>query len=158
MTVQQLVGMASRLFAIYMLFVAFQMFGIVNTLGANNIDAPPSLYLMILLPLAVGVFLWLCPMLVAHKLVPRSKFNDTMDLPARQLVAAGAAIIGIWALVNALPYIGALVAAIVVSDPYTLKTYFSPGRTMQYAGIALQCAAGLFLVFRAWVVADKILR
>lgn len=156
MTVQQLVGMASRLFAIYMLFVAFQMFGIVNTVG-DHFDAPQSLYLMILLPLAVGVFLWSCPMLVAHKLVPRSQFSDTIDLPARQLVAAGAAIIGIWALVNALPYIGALFAAIVVSDPYTMKSYFSPGRIMQYTGIALQCAAGVFLVLRSWVVADKIL-
>jgi hypothetical protein len=158
MSVQQLVGIASRLFAIYMLFVASQTFGIVQTMRESYPATPGSLYLIILVPLAVGVFLWSCPMLVAHKLVPREKFNDTIDLPARQLVAAGAAIIGIWAVVNALPHIGVVLTAVLFAgDPYMMRSYFSPDHFIRYAGIALQCAAGLFLVFRSWVVADKIL-
>lgn len=157
MTVQQLVGMAARLFAIYLLLIAFQMFGIVSALVENGAHPPPTLYLMPLLPVAVALVLWTFPMLVAHKLVPRTQFTDTMNLPARQLVAAAAAIIGIWALVNALPNLGALFGIAISSEPFMMRAFFDLERTMKYTGIALQCAAGLFLVCRPWVVADKIL-
>src|SRR5262245_25934546 len=104
MTPQQIVGMAAKLFAIWLLVIAFQMaaagLALKNQLGDA---APIVLYLMPALPLVLAILLWLFPMTIADKLVPRTQDSNIVRTPAREATAIASVIIGIWILIRSIP-------------------------------------------------------
>ena len=82
MTPQQIVGMAAKLFAIWLVVIAFQAFAAGLAMKNQMGEAASSLpYLLPALPLLVGVLLWLFPMTIADKLVPRVR--DTIQVVRR---------------------------------------------------------------------------
>ena len=82
MTPQQIVGVAARLVAIWLAILAFQAIGIGQAMLSQRGQSTSVPYFIAALYLGVGLFLWFFPMFVAHKLVPRAKFENTLRLPA----------------------------------------------------------------------------
>lgn len=158
MTSQQIVGLAARLFALWLVVIALQIFGVATAMN-QQFSQPGAfaLYFMPALPLLLAVVLWLFPMFVAHKLVPPTHDANVLRMPAREATAAASAIIGIWVLISALPHLVAFGGIIAFSGrTQVLAIYFSPERTLQLLTVALQCAFGLFLVAKPWFVASKV--
>lgn len=127
MTPQQIIGMASRLFALWLVIMAFQIFGLASLIKAQSGGtASFAMYVMPVLPLLLATLLWFFPMFIAHKLVPRTHDDNTLQMPAREATAAASAIIGIWTIINTLPQIAA--ASFIVSsgiNSYAFASYFN---------------------------------
>lgn len=158
MTPQQIIGMASRLFALWLVIMAFQIFGLASLIKSQaGVTATFAMYVMPVLPLLLAAFLWFFPMFIAHKLVPRTHDANALRMPAREATAAASAIIGIWTLINTLPHLVA--AGCIVStgiNSYVFASYFNQDRTVQLFTVLFQVALGLFLVLKPWFVAGKI--
>lgn len=158
MTPQQIVGMAAKLFAIWLLVIAFQMaaagLAIKNQLPDS---APFLLYLLPALPLVLAILLWLFPMTVADKLVPRTQDSNIVRTPAREVTAIAAVIIGIWILIGSIPtFITSLGLFLSFGQGMMDAMYFTPERSWNLLGVSLQCVVALILVFKPWSVARKV--
>lgn len=158
MTPQQIVGMAVRLFAIWLVVIAFQTFAIARAMNAQlGGSGTIGLYIMPALPLVLAVLLWFFPMFVAHKIVPRTDETNTLHLPAHEMTAAASAIMGIWVLLAAIPHLAAAGSILIfIGENSNFATYFNPERKTQFLSMLLQCGLGAFLVARPWFVAEKI--
>jgi hypothetical protein len=156
MTPQQIVGLAARLFAIWLVITAIQAFGMATAMGeqpgATSTAVP---YGFAALFLAAAIFLWLFPMAVAHKLVPRTRFENTLRLPAHEVLVVACVVLGLWVIVaRAVP----AVAYYVSVAAFWLKNGQPIGTLQQSQHIGfliglIHLAIGLFLVLRARQVA-----
>lgn len=152
MTPQQIVGVAVRLFAIWLAITAIQAAGM--GIGTNVLPGiKPTLapYVFSALFLLVAIALWLFPMVVAHKLVPRTKFDNVLHVPAQEIIVIACIVLGLWVLVvRAVPAIAYYV---------TVTIYWSTnGQSVSaldqsvHFGFVLglvQLAMALFLLFKA---------
>ena len=160
MTPQQIVGLAARLFAIWLLITAIQAVGMAATMaeqpGATSSVAP---YGFAALFLIVAILLWLFPMVVAHKLVPRTRFEDTLRLPANDLLVVACVVLGLWVIVvRAVPAIAYYisVAAFWVKNGQPI-TALEQSRHVSFLIGLIHLAIGLFLALRARQVAAYVL-
>lgn len=159
MTPQQIVGLAVRIFSIWLIVGAFQTFGIASAMNAqSNHPGATAVYLIVLLPLLLAAFLWLFPMLIAHKLVPRTHDTNTLRMPAREAAAAASAIIGLWLLISVIPQLVAnfSVAVFLGGGARGVFANFAEDRLYQLVVAIAQCVFGVFLVMKPWFVAGKV--
>ena len=161
MTPQQIVGLAARLFAIWLAVLSFQAIGIAQALnsegGAKSATWVP--YLFAALYLGASVFLWFFPMLVGHSLVPRTKFEDTLRVPSQHVVVVACVVLGLAVIVfRALPAISAYLslAAFWIVGGQPLST-LEPWRHVEGVVGFIQLAIGLLLALKAHAVAAKLL-
>lgn len=161
MTPQQIVGTASRLFAIWLLITAFQAVAIGGALKAGSSD-PSAVwvpYLMGGIYLLAGLLCWFFPMVIAHKLVPRTKYDDVLRLPAQQALVVACVVLGLLVIAfKALaPVMGYLsVCALWIGSGQPVSTMDASRHIDGFIGFA-QLAFGLFLVLKAQVVAKRLL-
>ena len=99
MTPHQAIGVAVRLFAVWLLITALQTIftGIALNLRPDAEDTIVA-YLFAALYVLVAALLWLFPMLIAHRLVPRTRFAEKLSVPAQQVTAVATVILGLWLL------------------------------------------------------------
>ena len=101
MTPQQFVGMAVRLFALWLVFSGIQM--VATGINANNqpgLEATSAYFIWAAVIFLLALGLWFFPMVVAHKLVPRTKFENVLRVPASQATAVACVILGLWLFVE----------------------------------------------------------
>ncbi|GGY24545.1 hypothetical protein [Paludibacterium paludis] len=159
MTPQQLVGLGVRLFAIWLALISFQSLGIITLLG-KQLTAPADLRFLglgaMLLVLVPAILLWMFPMAVAHKLVPRTHDSNMLRIPARELTAASIAILGLWAVIHTLPALLAAISMYAI-DGFRFMTYYAnPDQSMPLITTACQCVVGLILVAAPWPLTNRI--
>jgi hypothetical protein len=97
MTPQQIVGLAARLLAIWLAFSALQMIG--NGMAVNNqqgLEPTAAFFVWAGIMFLLAALLWFFPMVVAHKFIPRTKFQDVVHVPASQVVMIACVILGLW--------------------------------------------------------------
>lgn len=165
MTAQQFVGIGVRLFAIWLLVSAIgRLFYAVGLLLAPSVGDPaPSIVMQMItfgfaaLELSAAVVLWLFPLSIAGRLIPRTHHTDTLRVRLEDTAAVGCALLGLWTLANALPQVahwlgyGLLAARRVISfsgQPVILDAL--------YAGT--QLAVALLLLGRARMIAKWMMR
>jgi hypothetical protein len=156
MTPQQFVGTAARLFSLFMLSVTLRMFGVVRAFQDQLPNAGAWVYLMPLSTFALALFLWLFPMTVAHKLIPRTEHTNTINLAAREMAAVGTVVLGLWVLLDSLPHMGSMFIVAVAQGSAFAQMYWSGMHGIEQISIGLRCLLGLLLVFRPWLIADKV--
>ncbi|GHA75009.1 hypothetical protein GCM10009007_15150 [Formosimonas limnophila] len=91
MTVQQVIGLAVPLVAIYFGLQVVQSLRLVFSL-----EDASSFYFSAVLYATTAVWLWLFPMSVAHRLLPKTVHNDKIITNTNQLAVAGVALLGLW--------------------------------------------------------------
>jgi hypothetical protein len=97
MTPQQIVGLAVRLFSIWLVFLTLQFVGSGKALNAElGSEAGYAYYFAALMMICLAVALWFFPMWIAHKLVPRIQFENVLRVPAHEAVMVACVIIGLW--------------------------------------------------------------
>lgn len=149
MTPQQLVGLAARLFAIWLCVTAVQAVGIGQAMMAQDRSgAFPLPYVFAGLYLAAGIVLWIFPLWIAHRLIPRTKFEDQLRLPVRDAVMVGCVILGLGLLVvRAIPalswYIS--IAAFWLANGQPLTT-MEPARHLELVNGLVNLVVGWLLI------------
>lgn len=160
MTPQQIVGLAVRLFAIWLGVWVIQMFGIAYAVRDSSNAGMNDLYLMFAaLFSVVAVFMWLFPMALAHRLVPRTHHDNRLTLNGQQVivvacVTVGLAVIGLKALEPALTY--AISAVHFLRNGYQLSDLSADAHVSGTAALA-QLAVGAIMVMQARRLAGFIL-
>lgn len=160
MTPQQAVGLAGRLFAIWLALGSFQSWAVVRALRSQGVLeaawvqwSVPAVYWL------GAVVLWFFPMSIAHRLLPRTRYEDRIALPAHQAVVVACIVLGFAVvLLRALPALTQwlAVAMLWMGNGRLLSTLDASSHVDLLVG-GLQLVAGLFFVFRAHAIADRLL-
>ena len=160
MTPQQAVGLACRLFAVWLALASFESWMLVRAAQTQGLAsaawvrfAVPGIYWI------AAVALWFFPMSIAHRLLPRTRFEDRMALPARQVLVVACVILGLVVVtLRALPTLTAWLSEamlwIAAGQPLSAM---APGRHADLLDGLLQLAAGVLLVAKARPLAAHLL-
>jgi hypothetical protein len=163
MTPQQIVGLASRLFAIWLALSGIaqataMMLALIGSKLLHGMDWIGYFpYFTVLIYLGSALLLWFFPMWIAHKLVPRTKFTDKLRLPAQQVVVVACVVLGLAVIVLlALPFLSRyiFVAAVLIGEGQTLS---SMGITQHINGFigTVQLIAGIVLMTKAHAISGR---
>ena len=157
MTPQQIVALAVRLFSIWLCLTTLQMIAIGRAMLASvSNDAGYGVYAMAALIALVAILLWMFPLSVAHKLVPKTHHDNVLTMPARSAVAAGAVILGLWAVISTIPNVVATLALISSDDGSSIyRQLLASGRIAELFANLLRMGLGMFLIFKPWWIAAK---
>ena len=102
MTVQQVIGLFVRLVALYfasmVLGTLSGAFGIAD-MGLNS----ATMIITALIYAALAYFLWAFPMMIAHRILPRTNGTEKIITNNNQLAVAGVALIGLFLFVQVFP-------------------------------------------------------
>lgn len=160
MTPQQAVGLACRLFAVWLALGSFQgwmMVRAAQTQGVAQAEwvqySVPGIYWL------AAVVLWFFPMSIAHRLVPRTRFEDRMTLPAHKVLVVACVVLGLTLLaLRAVPALAAWLSLVALSlaGGETLAA-MGPEQHLHLLEGLLQLAAGLAFVLKAPAIAGRIL-
>ena len=106
MTPQQIVALGIRLLAIAILvFSVKYLISVPLNTGGSGLD--PSVismsYIVGGVCVLVAVLLWLFPMAIAHKIVPRTRFDNYLTLNAHEAARVGCSLVGLWLLAQTIP-------------------------------------------------------
>lgn len=105
MTPQQIVGLGIRLLALLLAFSALRYLGYTaSDVFPTDISAQTKVaHWIAAIYLIAAALLWFVPMWIAHKLLPRTKFENRMELHGLELARVGCSLIGLWLFASALP-------------------------------------------------------
>jgi hypothetical protein len=105
MTPQQIVGLFVRIFAVWLAVSGIQIIGYGVALDAQpGMERSVAPYAMAIVIFVLAVALWFFPMVVAHKLVPRTHFDNVLRIPAHETAVIACLVLGLWIFVaRALP-------------------------------------------------------
>lgn len=105
MTPQQIIGLAIRCLSLFIGWYAVRYFFSVPMEAQLNgwANQTASLYAYGVVGLLIAVFLWFFPLSIANKIVPRTQFENHVDVRAIELARVGVSLIGIWIFGSALP-------------------------------------------------------
>jgi hypothetical protein len=160
MTPQQIVGLAARLFSIWLAIGAFQAVAIAQALKSSGGQGPTWVpYFFAMLYLAGALLLWLFPMVIGNKLVPRTRFEDKLHLPAEQVVVVACVVLGLMVIfLRALPPIAAYVslATFWVGGGMPLSRLEGDRHIDGLVGF-LQLIVGVLLVTKAHAISGRLL-
>ena len=107
MTPQQLIGLAVRFFSVWLAITSIAYFSSIPQALKN---APLETGAAIAAAYGLGIaylvgasLLWFFPMVLAHKLLPRTQYENRLSFQAHELAQVGCALVGLWLLSQALP-------------------------------------------------------
>ena len=158
MTPQQIVALFVRLFAIWLAVMTFQIWGVLVAIPMGVDTHGPMMWLIPVIPLVCAFLAWKFPLSIANKLIKPDHDNTVLKLPARSAAAVGSAVLGMWAILNALPHVWGMAALLVT----TMSDGMYPGASAmsilgtQEMGFVVLAALGLWMVFKPWTIARRI--
>lgn len=152
MTSKQFVALGVRLFCVWLaiyLMTGMMGFWIAVSRQPHNGTASAILLAAIAVFALIVILLWLFPLTVARKLLPRSAQGQLVALPPHeQIERAGFCLMGLWLLTHAVPGL--------VFDAVVTRLYHADGelelRPQDYAAVAehlVELALALWLLFGA---------
>ena len=152
MTNAQIVALGVRLFCIWLaLYLIRHAPGLwsLNTQQFPDSGAATAVIIFSIILLAVTAGLWLFPLVVARKLIPRATLDQPTALPIEQVQSAGFCLLGLWVLTEAVPRLVYISFIMYHSTRPNAMVSLEP---QNYAGIAqtvIQFIVGLWLLFGA---------
>lgn len=150
MSALQVVALCSRLFSIWLFISAMAQISLVidmRALAGQSMSQAAFLW-----PLATGlaaVLMWLFPLGIANKLIPRTEHPNVIRMPAATVCALATATLGLWTIVQAIPDI------IGVVHEMTRGLHLSGGDVLWFLLPFLRLGVGLLLLNKPWLIADR---
>ncbi|MCL2075262.1 MAG: hypothetical protein FWH15_02250 [Betaproteobacteria bacterium] len=160
MTPQQIVGLFVRLFAIWLVVQALQLVGVGIEINRQPLQEQwAGYYYTSAIVVVVAAALWLFPMVVAHKLIPRTQFDNVLRVPAHEAAIVACIVLGLWLFVaRALPLLTHYftVAALLWKNHISVyeAEVANPARLIEGVVTLLVCG---FLTFKARFIANCLL-
>jgi len=150
MTPQQIVGLGVRLLAVWIAIRSVGIF-IQNAAAFRALDMADKAFNIGVLTawwLAVALLLWLFPMWIAHKLIPRTRFENKLNVQPMEVARVGCCLLGLWLLAN---HLGTMIwflfkGALTPGTSSVIRT-FTPDERLQFLALSIQVAFALFLTF-----------
>jgi len=161
MTPQQIVGLGIRLLAIWLAIASFQYFVAIPAALENAQFSEKSIqaYVVAVIYACAALLLWLFPMWLAHKLLPRTRFENTINLQAAEAARVGCALIGLWfsiqGLLNAVWF---LFHAFLMASSQSLFQSLGKDAQLDFIVTVANLAVGLVLIFQAGTFASFVIR
>ncbi len=156
MTPQQIVGVAVRLFAIWLVFEALTMLA-----GSATLERQPGIgptwgfnaWAAIMFLLAA--ILWFFPMTVAHTLIPRTRYDNVLSVPSGEATTIACVILGLWLFtVRVLPGLAYYISLVIVvranGESFAASEEFIG---IRLGAIAIQFVGAALLCFKARAIA-----
>jgi len=154
MTPQQLIGIAVRLFAAWLVMSSVAYLVAIPSQLSLMQGMPSSSvaisYALAALYLLGAVILWFFPMIVAHRLLPRTQHENHLEFQAEELARVGCALFGLWVFAKALPTLAWFFfrAFLVVGSSSSFSALDAQGR-LDIAVAAFQVALGAVIIWKA---------
>ncbi|HTE16669.1 MAG TPA: hypothetical protein VK642_16490 [Burkholderiales bacterium] len=151
MTPQQLVGIGLRLFAIWLAISGISyVFAIPNELAAKPMLDAASRYYSSALGFAhfmAALLLWLFPMWIAHKIVPRTHFDNHLNSPAWELARVGCSLLGLWQMIRVLPSLAYFLFKMqLIAGSTSLMSALSKENKAELLYLVVELALGILLI------------
>ena len=100
MTPQQTVGIFVRIFAVWLVVSAIQLIGYGVALNGQLIPVKTlAPYFTSVVMFVCALVLWFFPMVVAHKLIPRTQFDNTLSFATIETAVVACIVLGLWLFV-----------------------------------------------------------
>lgn len=161
MTPQQIVGLGVRLFAIWLGLVGLQyVWTIPAALARQPIESGLSLpYFIGLAYFVVAALLWLFPLVVAHRLIPKTRFDNVLQATPLDAARVGCCLLGLWLLLTSGPaLVSYLFRVFLISGSGPFFSALNVDQKLDLAFYFIQVVIAAILVFRANAIASRIMR
>ena len=161
MTPQQIVGLGIRLLALWIAFnalpyLAFKPFPIFSP---DVSDQKWTAYLIGITYLVAAILLWLFPMWIAHKLLPRTQFQNKLQINNLEAAKVGCGLIGLWVLSQILPtMVWYLFRAFLIASNESFFSSLNADAKLDLATSIAETIFSLFLIVRSDVFACLLIR
>ena len=108
MTPQQLIGIGIRLFAAWLALSSVPYFVAIPAQLSNSPGFPDGSstavsYAIAVVHLLGALLLWFFPMVVAHRLIPKTHHDNRLSFQAHELARVGCGLMGLWVFAKTLP-------------------------------------------------------
>ena len=161
MTAQQWVGLGVRLFAIALFYLTFQsVVSIPMALAGSGVEQRVwFVYVIGALYFFVAIALWLFPMTVAHRIVPKTRDTPSLRTSAFDAARVGVALLGLWLLIQSVPSLVLfLINTYLFAGSGSIFGAMSAAGKMQIVVHAVNVLVALVLLLRAEAAARFIMR
>ena len=160
MTPQQIVGLCVRLLAIYFAYFAIQYL-IDVPLTARTIEGQSlhTSYGIGIFCLITAVLFWLFPLVVANKIIPRTRFENHIKIQALETARVGCSLIGLWLFAHMFP--GFLWFALRTTVNSSNQSYFdslNPQEKLQVLFFFIELVVSFVLIFQSHLFAKVVMR
>lgn len=123
--------------------------------SSNLADQAPISYLVGALALLLAIFLWFFPMAIAHRILPRTKFDNHLSLQTFEAARVGCSLIGLWFAISVAPgLIWFLFSNLVNSSGQSFFRSLNAEDRMTFAFYLAELGFALLLIFRSNVFAQ----
>ena len=160
MTPQQVVGLGVRLFAIWLALIGLPyVVYIPLSLARQHIDFGTTPYLIGAGFFIVAVLLWIFPMVVAHRLIPRTTFDNVITVSPSEAAKVGCCLLGLWLLIKSGPaLVSFLFRGFLVAGEGALFSSLNVDQKLDLAILVIETTIAILLVTRAGTVATLLMR
>lgn len=152
MTNAQIVGLGVRLFsiwlALYVLSVLPNMWSFAGR-GLGDSAGAGIVGLVLVLMAAAALLLWMFPLTVARKLIPRTALDQPTLLPFEQVQSVGFSLLGLWCLADAIPKVLWWCVTIYHSTRPEPRLVLEPANYASLAQTIAELVIGIWLLFGA---------
>jgi hypothetical protein len=152
MTNAQVVALGVRLFciwlAVYLLRHAPALWAL-NTRELPDSGAAAAVIIVTSVFVAVTIALWLFPLAVARKLLPKATLDEPTPLPLDQVQRAGFCLLGLWLLTEAIPKMFYSAVMVYHSTRPNAAVELQPQNYAAMAQMLIEFGLGLWLLFGA---------
>ena len=161
MTPQQVVGLGVRLFAVWLALAGLPyVIYIPFALARQNVDAGTIWSYSIGATFFMGaILLWIFPMVVAHRLIPKPTFDNVLTASTSEVAKVGCCLLGLWLLTKSGPaLVSFLFRGLLVAGEGALFSALNVDQKLDLAVLVIETAIAILLVTRASMVATLLMR
>jgi hypothetical protein len=160
-TAQQLIGVGVRLFAVWLALTSFPYLVTIpgQLAGSPGLPggAPTVSYGIGIVYLLAAVALWVFPLVVANRLLPRSRHTNHLTFQAHDLARVGCSLLGLWFFAKALPNLAwFLFRAFLFAGSSSNYTALDSQARLDLAMAAFELAFAVLVIARAGAFATLV--
>jgi len=160
MTPQQIVGLAVRLFSIWLFIFAFQIHGYISAISSQpGAEQIPVQYPIVGFVIVLSLLLWFFPMFVAHKIIPKTRHENILSIPAQEAVHVACVIFALWLfLVKLLPALAYYLPLLIfISRQHQSTLDYEQFHFMKIAPFAIEFIVAIILTFKSRSISKYLL-
>lgn len=160
MTPHQIVGLSVRLFSIWLLIFSLQINGYVSALNNQpGVEQMVIQYWLVGFVVLLAILLWFFPMAVAHKLIPKTQYQNTLSVPSQEMVHVACVIFSLWLfLVKLLPAVAYYIPLVIyISHEKHSSLEYKEFHFLKIAPLVIQFSMAAILAFRSRAISRFLL-
>ncbi len=152
MTHAQIVGLGVRLFAVWLAVYLMRHVPGLWSFNVRDFEDPGAATAVIVVAVVmalIALLLWIFPLSVARKLVPKTALDQPTTLPVEQVQSVGFALLGLWVLTRAIPQVFFYAVMIYHANRPQSAFALEPRNYASMAYTFVELALGIWLVLGA---------